>query len=550
MINTAILFVCIVAAQFVHAEEQNITIGLIGDSTVAPTYGWGPAFSADVGDHVTVLNYAQNGATLLSLANRDDLYPTLDDLIEEQPDYIIIQFGHNDMKRYDPQVYGDKLTDYVDQITLGGIKAVIFSSVTRRIFDEEGNISPRVIDGRTLQDYAVAAQAVAQATEVPFVDLNSISIEHHNEIGPEASAAYNYIPTDTTHFSPLGAAAIADLIIEALAVAVPEMDLSVEPPPKGRSRVFLLGGQSNMVGQGANDELLPPYDGAQNDVMYWNDGWVPLSPGFGNTTNHFGPEVAFGRAIKNALPNDTLYLIKYGANGTALYDDWKPADGPQYTAFMNTVHAALSNLNTAGIEYEISGMLWMQGESDAYEGQAAGYETNLTNFITVMRTELNAPAMPFIMARVLNHFGGIVPPKVGEQTDPTQAYIVRTSQVTVAETTPYSTWFDTDAYQVVDPASNRGHYGTQGQIDLGNDFAAANLSFIPKVKIGVADSTMSLEWNSTTGATYTLSKCNDLAMDPPIWSLVVGGIPASPPENAIILPIPGEAAMFYTIAAP
>ena len=90
-------------------------------------------------------------------------------------------------------------------------------------FDENGKISPRIINDRTLSNYAQAAQAIAKETRVPFIDLNSISIEHHNKIGPEASAAYNFNESDTTHFSKEGAKAIAHLIIKELKVAAPEL---------------------------------------------------------------------------------------------------------------------------------------------------------------------------------------------------------------------------------------------------------------------------------------------------------------------------------------
>jgi len=327
------------------------------------------------------------------------------------------------------------------------------------------------------------------------------------------------------------------------------LTMGTQAPCHAINRVFLLGGQSNMVGRGLTAELVSPYDAAQNDVNYWFSGfWVSLSPGFGYDSGAFGPEVAFGRAIKDALPNDTIYLVKYAKNGTALYNGWKPTDGDEYIAFMNTVNPALANLTANGINYEISGMLWMQGESDAYEGQAASYETNLVNFIADMRTQFNTPEMPFIIARVLTYYGGdTIPLYSGTQTDPNQAEVVRAAQVTVAESTPYASWFDTDAYQI---AIMLGHYGTQGQLDLGNDFATAILAYIPlppSVKIDIAESIIVLSWNSTTGATYTVRRNGDLGQEPSSWSLVVGGIPASPPENAITIPLPVASSMFYVV---
>ena len=217
LIRTSILLSYILVAQCVQAQEKTLTIGLIGDSTVASMYGWGPAFAEEVNDHVTVLNYAKNGATLDSLSKR------LDVLIKQKPDFMLIQFGHNDMKRYDPKAYAKKLKGYVERVKRGGIKVIVLSSVTRRNFNANGLIEPRIIDGRTLADYAQAAKTVAEETDVPFIDFNSISIAHHNKIGPEASASYNFNEKDKTHFSKQGAKAIADMIITELKKVASEL---------------------------------------------------------------------------------------------------------------------------------------------------------------------------------------------------------------------------------------------------------------------------------------------------------------------------------------
>jgi hypothetical protein len=242
-------------------------------------------------------------------------------------------------------------------------------------------------------------------------------------------------------------------------------------PIHAKTRVFLLGGQSNMIGQGANSELTAPYDTPQTDVNFWRGGtWVPVRPGFGNSANSFGPEVSFGIAIKDAYPADDLYLIKYAVGGTALYNDWSPVapGGPQYNGFTNTAAAALANLDAASIDYEIAGMLWMQGESDSLENRGQFYETNLRNFITAMRDDYGDPDLPFIVARIQSYWG-------------TQAQLdlVRAAEQAVAETTHNVEWFDTDPYPVVSP-SNPGHYGTQGILSMGIDFAAGYQSTVPE----------------------------------------------------------------------
>lgn len=213
-----VFFFGILVARGVIAQDTAVAIGLIGDSTVATTYGWGPALGDRLGDSVQVLNYAVNGATLKSLSVK------LDRLLEEGPDYVLIQFGHNDMKRYGAAEYRKRLSDYVQRVKRSGSQAVVLSSVTRRVFNEDGRISPRVIDGdRSLPAFAEVAKAVAGENRVPFIDLNSISIAHHNKIGRKASAAYNFQGTDRTHFSKKGAAATADLILSELKSVVPEL---------------------------------------------------------------------------------------------------------------------------------------------------------------------------------------------------------------------------------------------------------------------------------------------------------------------------------------
>lgn len=218
-------------------------------------------------------------------------------------------------------------------------------------------------------------------------------------------------------------------------------------------KVYLLAGQSNMQGVGVNSELSPPYSHPQTDVNFWaGSAWAPLSPGFGVNGTNFGPEVSFGRAIKDANPGDEIYLIKHAVSGTALYNDWDPGSGPQHTAFVNAVDAALTNLDNASIDYEIAGMIWMQGESDAIEGQGAAYEANLTAFIADMRSRYSTPDMPFVIGRILPGWAN--------------SGIVRTAQQAVGEDDAYAAWIDTDGFD-----ESGLHYNTQGQIDLGIAFA-------------------------------------------------------------------------------
>jgi hypothetical protein len=126
---------------------------------------------------------------------------------------------------------------------------------------------------------------------------------------------------------------------------------------------------------------------------------------------------------------------------------------------MAAAQGALADLEAKQLPYEIVGMLWLQGESDAVEKMGAEYEQNLSAFIEHMRSTFNTPEMPFIIARVRDHYGK------GEQ-----AQMVRTAQQSLAEQIPNVAWFDTDD---LNPLVNGGHYGLAGTLEIGKRFAAA-----------------------------------------------------------------------------
>ncbi len=230
-------------------------------------------------------------------------------------------------------------------------------------------------------------------------------------------------------------------------------------------KVFLLGGQSNMVGQGNTADLKSPYNVPLPKIKIWQaktKQWISLAP-----ASQFGPELSFGHAMAKAFHNDDIRLVKYARNGTALYNDWAPTTGAQYVAFMKTVKGALADLDANKVKYEIAGMLWVQGESDAHEGKGEDYKKNLLAFIKHMRAQYKTLNMPFIMARVRDFYG-----------KGAQAKMVRDAQESVAQKTKYVTWFDTDdCGQLI----NGGHYDSAGLIEIGKRFAEKYIELIGKV---------------------------------------------------------------------
>ncbi|MDP0490411.1 MAG: sialate O-acetylesterase [Verrucomicrobiota bacterium JB023] len=231
-------------------------------------------------------------------------------------------------------------------------------------------------------------------------------------------------------------------------------DLSAE------ARVFLMAGQSNMSGAGLWKELKESEKKPTAGVQIWHKGqWQDIGPGVSANEGRFGPELSFGREMKEAFPEDDIYLIKTAAGGTSMYKHWKVWDGqgPLLKRFLKTANAALENLEDEGIEYSIEGMIWMQGESDAAQGQGAVYEESLLKFIQAMRKEFDVREMPFVMGRILPTFDK------PEGNGP----MVRAAQEKVAAEDEKVACFDTDDF----PRINKGHYNHEGQLMMGEAFA-------------------------------------------------------------------------------
>jgi hypothetical protein len=220
-------------------------------------------------------------------------------------------------------------------------------------------------------------------------------------------------------------------------------------------KVFLLAGQSNMRGLGNPADLKAPYTEPPAGVRIWEGkSWVPLVA----RGKNFGPEIAFGHAMAKQMPDVEIRLIKSAVSGSNLHTHWAPTNGNCYMGFMKTARAALADLDANKVPYEIVGMLWLQGESDAGSPKRTDCEKNLTQFIAHMRETFKTPKMPFIIARVKQHYGG----KEGSK-------FVRDAQVKIGETDKNAACFDTDDCEMF----NVGHYNSAGLIVIGTRFADA-----------------------------------------------------------------------------
>jgi len=213
------------------ASQPGIRIVLVGDSTVNDGGGWGVGFKKMLKPGVEVINWAQNGRSSRSFIDEGWWAKALAD----KPNYVLIQFGHNDQPGKGPKretdpatTYPQYLVQYIDDSRAIGAKPILVTSMTRRLFGSDGKIHSNLIE------YVEAAKKVAAERKTPLIDLHQKSIELLDEIGPKAAEEFDHQnapkpgkPADTkrdrTHLSPKGSEVMGKLVAEELKKVAPEL---------------------------------------------------------------------------------------------------------------------------------------------------------------------------------------------------------------------------------------------------------------------------------------------------------------------------------------
>lgn len=238
--------------------------------------------------------------------------------------------------------------------------------------------------------------------------------------------------------------------------------LALGPLAGAEPLLFILGGQSNMVGHGEVVEL-PEADRAWPATVRLvnSKGEVEQPP-----LATFGPELGLARTLAAALGDRQIILAKHAVGGTSLLA-WAPAwtaTGAARTG--NEKHGALypallAVARQAGLgKAEPGGVFWVQGERDAKTPPvAAEYQANLTALIAAFRRDLASPRCPFILARVN-------PPP---DQYPALARVIGGMEAVVAAD-PLTLLVSTEG---LSKKSDRLHYNGPGQLALGTRMAEA-----------------------------------------------------------------------------
>ena len=210
------------------AAAAKIKIVLVGDSTVEIAHGWGPGFAKLLAPTAQCVNWARGGRSSKSFM-AEGLWKKA---LAEKPDYVLIQFGHNDQpgkgpeRETDPKTtYPELMSKYVDESRAAGAQPVLITSLSRRNFGPNGKIRS------SLTDYVNAVKQLAREKDVPLIDLHAKSIELLDTLGPKDSAAFDPNPNpdpknkgpDKTHLSPKGQEVFGQMVADQLKTVVPAL---------------------------------------------------------------------------------------------------------------------------------------------------------------------------------------------------------------------------------------------------------------------------------------------------------------------------------------
>lgn len=200
-----------------------ILLCLAGDSTVTYSQGYASGLRAHFDKQLQVINRSRGGRTTASF-RADGRWA---DVLKLKPDYVMIQFGHNDGAVLSNEVYAKNLEQFVDEARAAGIKPILVTPVSRRYWQEDGSIKD------DLGTKVEAMRRVATEKKVPLMELHERAVALYLKVGRTESETWGLPKPDTahpgtmildkTHFNAEGSKAMGRVVAEELKRVVPEL---------------------------------------------------------------------------------------------------------------------------------------------------------------------------------------------------------------------------------------------------------------------------------------------------------------------------------------
>jgi lysophospholipase L1-like esterase len=237
----------------VRKPGTTVRIDLIGDSTQTDNAGYGRGFCANFTAKVDCVNTARGGASTHTYRELG----LWDRALATKPDYMVIQFGHNDMvDTAEPMARQTPLPDYVvnlkrfvTEARAAGITPVLCTPLVRRFWHDDGKIHSNLIE------YSAAMRSVAQEMHVPLIELHDESIAYLEKAGRKESDSVSITKKDPdgktifdeTHLDWKGSYIFGRMVAVDLGNAVPALKKYVLPkaatlPPAGLRAMQVING--------------------------------------------------------------------------------------------------------------------------------------------------------------------------------------------------------------------------------------------------------------------------------------------------------------------
>ena len=299
-----------------------VRIDLIGDSTQTDNAGYGRGFCANLTEQVDCLNMSKGGSSTKTFREQRLWEKSLN----SKPDYMLIQFGHNDMEtpeHLERQVsmiqYEQNLRTYVSEARSHNIKPVLVTPLTRRYFQADGKVHSDLLE------HSATMKRVAAEMNVPLIDLQALSIAYLDSIGEAQGLRLGITKKDSegktqpdkTHLNWQGSYVFGRMVAVAMGKVVAQLQPFVRTAPALLPPEGLLAMQ---VIQGASFKIVLVGDSTVAAEGGWGPGFcattmknvtcVDLALN-GRSSKSFMDEGAWKKALAQ---KGQYYFIQFGHN--------------------------------------------------------------------------------------------------------------------------------------------------------------------------------------------------------------------------------------------
>jgi lysophospholipase L1-like esterase len=234
----ALLVIAVLITAF--ALKSKPTVYIIGDSTVRNTgkgqAGWGTYLINYLdSNRINVSNQAAAGRSTRTFIKEGRWEKILSTL--KKGDYVLMQFGHNEGSKPDTSkngyrgvlrgvsdstvtltwkdgtketvhTYGAYLRRFIREAKAKGATPVVLSMIPRNQWDDKGKVK------RASADFGKWAKEAAGMEKAFFVDLNKITADKYDAMGPDK--VKNLFQGDHTHTNEAGASINAASVAEGI----------------------------------------------------------------------------------------------------------------------------------------------------------------------------------------------------------------------------------------------------------------------------------------------------------------------------------------------